>query len=281
MKICSKCGVERTISAFPKSGGKGQLSSWCRECHHQRYRVNREELEFLNMKSQVDPIADIKKVLDEKQVSIRKLSNAIGVNEMNVGKWFNRKTMPRQKNIKAMYDFLEMEIPLILKAGDGGRLPLAVSDCQTCGNAFPVYKAGVRFCSRACSGKDLSSRQLGYKNAMWKGGEIVTGHTGGGYIKELAPEHSNADASGYVLQHRLVLEKVIGRPLEKHERVHHKNGDRKDNRPENLELWVGVNRSKKDPHGVRLVDQVIDMLSSLQQHELLLVQKALEDKLHE
>ena len=63
--------------------------------------------------------------------------------------------------------------------------------------------------------------------------------------------------------------------------VHHKNGDRQDNRPENLELWVGVERSKKDPHGVRLVDQVIDMLSSLQQHELLLVQKALEDKLHE
>ena len=38
---------------------------------------------------------------------------------------------------------------------------------------------------------------------------------------------------------------------------------------------------EKDPHGVRLVDKVIDMLSSLQQHELLLVQKALEDKLHE
>ena len=77
------------------------------------------------------------------------------------------------------------------------------------------------------------------------------------------------------------MEQVIGRPLERHERVHHKNGDRQDNRPENLELWVGANRSKKDPHGVRLVDKVIDMLSSLQQHELLLVQMASEDKLHE
>ena len=64
-----------------------------------------------------------------------------------------------------------------------------------------------------------------------------------------------------------------------HERVHHENGDRQDNRPENLELWVGVERSKKDPHGVRLVDQVIDMISSSQQHELLLVQTVLQNKL--
>ena len=180
-----------------------------------------------------------------------------------------------------MYDFLDVEIPLILKAGTGGRLPLTVAKCANCGKEFPVYKAGVKFCSRECSGKDLSSRQLGQKNAMWKGGEIVTGHTGGGYIKELAPEHPNADASGYVLQHRLVMEEVIGRPLEKHERVHHKNGDRQDNRPENLELWVGANRSKKDPHGVRLVDQVTDMISSLKYDELLRLKQAVEDKLYE
>lgn len=281
MKICTKCGVEQDVSAFPKSGGNGQLSSWCRQCHHQRYKANREKIETENLKSTVNPIADIKTAMNEKGLTVRELAKAISVNELNVGKWLNGKTMPRQKHLKAMYDFLEMKIPLILKAGDGGRLPLAVADCDNCGKAFPVYKAGVRFCSRACSGKDLSSRQLGYKNAMWKGGETVTGHTGGGYIKELAPEHPNADASGYVLQHRLVMEEVIGRPLEKHERVHHKNGDRQDNRPENLELWVGANRSKKDPHGVRLVDQVIDMISSLKSDELLRLKQAVEDKLYE
>lgn len=73
------------------------------------------------------------------------------------------------------------------------------------------------------------------------------------------------------------MEKMIGRPLEKHERVHHKNGNRQDNRPENLELWVGTEYSKKDPHGVRLVDQVIDMLSSLKEDERLQVMQALEN----
>lgn len=63
--------------------------------------------------------------------------------------------------------------------------------------------------------------------------------------------------------------------------MHHKNGDRKDNRPENLELWVPTAKSKKDPHGVRLVDQVIDMLSSLKPDELLQIKKAIEVNLDE
>lgn len=65
------------------------------------------------------------------------------------------------------------------------------------------------------------------------------------------PSHPAAHKVGYVAEHRLVMETKIGRYLRPEETVHHVNGVRHDNRPENLELWTS-----RQPRGQRVADLV-------------------------
>jgi hypothetical protein len=67
-----------------------------------------------------------------------------------------------------------------------------------------------------------------------------------------APTHPRARSSAYVFEHILVAEELLGRYLEPDETVHHRNGVRDDNRPENLELWT-----RPQPAGIRVSDAVI------------------------
>jgi HNH endonuclease len=65
------------------------------------------------------------------------------------------------------------------------------------------------------------------------------------------PEHPRAGKGSYVFEHALVMEEILGRYLLPGENVHHLNGVRDDNRPENLELWT-----RPQPAGIRAKDAV-------------------------
>jgi hypothetical protein len=87
-----------------------------------------------------------------------------------------------------------------------------------------------------------------------------------GYVLLYMPSHPNCAVSGGYAEHRLVMEQILGRFLEKNENVHHKNGVRNDNRPENLELW-----SSRQPKGQRVEDKVeyaVEILTQYAPHLL-------------
>lgn len=75
---------------------------------------------------------------------------------------------------------------------------------------------------------------------------------GDGYRVLYRPKHPNATKRGAIGEHQLVMSEMLGRPLLPGENVHHRNGVRDDNRPENLELWT-----TSQPFGQRVEDKLV------------------------
>lgn len=124
--------------------------------------------------------------------------------------------------------------------------------CQYCNKTFAVFpcRQNAKYCSRKCVAKDRNGKSSspktefkkghnkslkGEKHPFWKGGKFQSKY---GYILVNSPKHPFGSARHLVYEHRLVMEKVLGRYLQPYEKVHHINGNKKDNNPENLMLYV-------------------------------------------
>lgn len=81
----------------------------------------------------------------------------------------------------------------------------------------------------------------GEKNYHWKGGKYI--HKSG-YVYLFRPNHPYCNIGGYIREHRLVMENSIGRYLRSDEHIHHINGNRQDNRIENLIMVTRAEHNK-------------------------------------
>lgn len=90
--------------------------------------------------------------------------------------------------------------------------------------------------------------KYGTQNNNWRGGKSVASN---GYVIVLVgKQHHLADVRGYAYEHRLVAEQKLGRRLKKGEVVHHRNGDKKDNTPDNIEIMASIAHHRQE-HRVR------------------------------
>lgn len=121
--------------------------------------------------------------------------------------------------------------------------------CQNCGKEFKRVKSQVVGKYLLCSRKCLSEIWKGVNHSgFFKKGnkkeKCINFKDGtqeaNGYIMDLSPDHPFANKRGYVYQHRIIMEKKIGRFLSPEEVVHHIDKNKKNNEPENLYLFENI-----------------------------------------
>lgn len=148
----------------------------------------------------------------------------------HVGYWKGKKRKPFSKEWKKN-----------MSIGQTGRIQAEATKQKLSnmrkGNKNPFY--GKHHTKEAR--KKISEAQMGDKHHQWKGGRYKSN----GYIYILQPNHPFSNPQGYLLEHRVVMEKHLGRYLKPEEIVHHINEIIDDNRNENLQLFSNSSKHTK------------------------------------
>lgn len=141
------------------------------------------------------------------------------------------------------------------------RVERVMKPCEACGAEVwrrPKDHRQHTFCNRKCSNLRMpmvmAQRGTGELAEQYKivmGVKVSWRPTADGYISLYVPDPDQNKRGRRILEHRYIMERILGRPLKKTENVHHLDATRNNNDPKNLELWV-----KPQPVGVRLVDNI-------------------------
>jgi predicted nucleic acid-binding Zn ribbon protein len=170
------------------------------------------------------------------------------------------------------------------KSGDAKLYP--GRECPVCHSNFSAKSVKQKFCSSKCAGIGKSKSQ-GPRTCKACGAEIEHTRYSAVYCsaecRRIGIRHAwttraksagtkRTNSYGYILvkvdqrtwrqEHRIVMEQKLGRPLGRQEKVHHINGIRSDNRPENLEVWENAH-----PPGTRKLDDVKHLILELDEEQ--------------
>lgn len=139
---------------------------------------------------------------------------------------------------------------------------MIVKHCEVCGDEFNTYPSKIKqgrgkYCSRKCSDtvtlirpdRLIGSRTQfvkGQKAHNFRGFRLTRARKNGRLYKQIfMPDHPKSSKAGYVREHRLVMEKLLGRYLEDDEIVDHINRfDTLNNHPSNLRVMKKVEHDR-------------------------------------
>ena len=115
--------------------------------------------------------------------------------------------------------------------------------CEWCHEEFLITQhrsINRRFCNRKCMARWVAKTRKSTK------GRYTTTK---GYVLLYKPGHPTATKAGYIMEHRFVMEQVLGRFLQKTEIVHHLDGNKQNNQPENLVVMEKIRHDKQTLKG--------------------------------